>query len=61
MKNVTYPQIAKQLALRDKMLAALWGEYQDRKAQWGSDYLWSKHEDAGLVAEIEKFINETQC
>jgi hypothetical protein len=52
--------IARQFAVRDKMLAALWAEYEDRKAQWGSDYLWTKHEDADAIAEVEAFIKETQ-
>ena len=52
--------IARQLAARDKMLAALWAEYEDRKAQWGSDYLWEKHEDAKAIAEVKAFIAETQ-
>lgn len=52
--------IARQLAIRDKMLAALWAEYEDRKAQWGSQYLWEKHEDTEAIAEVEAFITETQ-
>ncbi len=52
--------IACQLAARDKMLSVLWAEYEDRKAQWGSDYLWSKHEDADAIAEVKAFIAQTQ-
>jgi hypothetical protein len=52
--------IARQLAARDKMLAALWAEYEDRKAQWGGDYLWTKHEDVEAIAEVGAFIAETQ-
>ena len=52
--------IARQLAARDKMLYALWTEYEDRKAQWGSDYLWTKHEDAEAIAEVKAFISQTQ-
>jgi hypothetical protein len=52
--------IARQLAVRDKMLAALWAEYTDRRAQWGDEYLWGKHEDAEAMAEVEAFIAQTQ-
>jgi hypothetical protein len=52
--------IARQLAVRDKLLAALWAEYEDRKAQWGDEYLWEKHEDAEAIAEVEAFIKKTQ-
>jgi hypothetical protein len=52
--------IARQLAARDKMLSVLWAEYEDRKAQWGSDYLWTKHEDADAIAEVKAFIAQTQ-
>ena len=52
--------IARQLAARDKMLSVLWAEYEDRKAQWGSEYLWEKHEDAEVIAEVKAFIAQTQ-
>lgn len=52
--------IARQLAARDKMLVVLWAEYEDRKAQWGVDYLWEKHEDAEVIAEVKAFIAQTQ-
>jgi hypothetical protein len=52
--------IARQLAVRDKMLATLWAEYEDRKAQWGSEHLWQKHEDTEAIAKVEAFITETQ-
>jgi|APGre2960657404_1045060.scaffolds.fasta_scaffold23782_2 hypothetical protein len=52
--------VACQLAIRDKMIATLWSEYEDRKAQWGSEYLWSKHEDVDAISEVEAFITETQ-
>jgi hypothetical protein len=42
------------------MLAALWAEYEDRKTQWGGDYLWTKHEDADAIAEVKAFIAQTQ-
>jgi hypothetical protein len=43
-----------------KLLRVLWTEYEDRKAQWGSEYLWSKHEDAEAIAEVQAFIAQTQ-
>jgi hypothetical protein len=52
--------IARQLAARDKMLAVLWAEYEGRKAQWGSDYLWEKHEDTEAIAEVKAWITQTQ-
>jgi hypothetical protein len=52
--------IARQLAARDKMLVVLWGEYEDRKAQWGDEYLWEKHEDAEAIAEVKAWIAQTQ-
>ena len=52
--------IARQLAARDKMLAVLWAEYEDRKAQWGSEYFWEKHEDAEAIAEVKAWIARTQ-
>ena len=33
-------------------LSDLIAEYDDRKAQWGDEYLWTKHEDAELIAGI---------
>ncbi len=53
--------IARQLAVRDKMLAALWAEYEDRRSQFGDDYLWEKHEDAEAIAVVEAFITDTQA
>ena len=52
--------IARQLAARDTMLAVLWAEYEDRKAQWGSEYFWEKHEDAEAIAEVKAWIARTQ-
>ena len=52
--------IARQLAARDKMLAVLWAEYEDRRAQWGDEYLWTKHEDAEAIEEVKVFITQTQ-
>ena len=52
--------IAKQLAIRDAMLAELWEEYTDRKSQWGDEYLWEKHEDAECIAKVKAFIEQTQ-
>jgi hypothetical protein len=43
------------------MLAALWAEYEDRKTQWGGDYLWTKHEDADAIAEVKAFIAGTDA
>lgn len=52
--------IARQLAVRDKMLAVLWDEYSDRKAQFGGEFLWEKHEHAESIAEICEFLTQTQ-
>ena len=53
--------IARQLAIRDKMLALLWAEYEDRRFQLGDEYLWGKHEDVDAISEVEAFITETQA
>jgi len=52
--------IARQLAARDEMLALLWNEYEDRRAQWGNEYLWGKHEDTLTIKKVEAFIKQTQ-
>lgn len=52
--------LAHQLAETSQMLAVLWAEYGDRKAQWGSDSLWEKHEDADAIAKVQAFITQTQ-
>lgn len=53
-------EIAEQLAVRDRMLAALWEEYCDRRSQFGSEYIWGKHEDEESIARIGEFIKQTQ-
>jgi hypothetical protein len=53
--------IARQLAVRDKMLALLWAEYEDRRFQFGDEYLWEKHEDVDAISEVEAFIIDTQA
>lgn len=53
--------IARQLAIRDKMLALLWAEYEDRRLQFGNEYFWEKHEDVDAIFEVEAFITETQA
>jgi len=53
--------MACQLAVRDKMLATLWAEYEDRRFQFGDAYLWEKHEDIDAVSEVEAFIADTQA
>jgi hypothetical protein len=37
-------------------LRALMEEYADRRAQWGDEYLWHKHEDAELIEDINRRI-----
>jgi len=37
-------------------LGLLLGEYKDRKSQFGSDYLWRKHEDAEGIAWVESVL-----
>ena len=45
-------ELAEARAQRDALVEALDGlmdEYTDRKAQWGSEYLWEKHECAEVI------------
>jgi hypothetical protein len=53
-------EIAEQLAVRDRMLDDLLAEYRDRRAQWGKECLWEKHEDTDAIKRVEKFVKETQ-
>jgi hypothetical protein len=39
-------------------LEALVAEYEDRMAQFGSDYLWQKHEDQEVLTEAKAAIAE---
>jgi len=43
-----------EAALRD-----LFEEYDDRAAQWGSEYLWQKHEDSEVVARSRACLTPT--
>lgn len=43
-----------EAALRD-----LFEEYDDRAAQWGSEYLWQKHEDSDIIARARKRLTPT--
>jgi hypothetical protein len=45
-------ELAETRAQRDALVEALDGlmvEYNDRKVQWGSEYLWDKHECAEVI------------
>ena len=37
-------------------LRDLMEEYADRRAQWGDEYLWSKHENTELIEDIRRRI-----
>ena len=47
-------QLAEASEQRDRLEEAgkvLADEYEDRRAQWGNEYLWTKHEDTERVNE----------
>ena len=49
-----------RIATLEKALLMLWEEYDDRRSQFGDDYLWEKHEDAEAIKEIEAFVGKIQ-
>ena len=51
-------KIEARLAETDKHLRDLMEEYADRRAQWGDEYLWRKHEDTELVEDIRRRLLE---
>ena len=44
--------LERELATVRRDLQDLMEEYADRRAQWGDEYLWRKHEDTELVEDI---------
>lgn len=49
-----------RIATLEKHLLKLWEEYDDRRSQFGDDYLWQKHQDAEAIEEIEAFVTKIQ-
>lgn len=49
-------ETTQRIATLEKALLMLWEEYDDRRSQFGSEYLWEKHEDADAIEAIEAFI-----
>jgi hypothetical protein len=41
----------------ERDLRALMEEYEDRRSQWGDEYLWRKHEDTKLLDGICRRIH----
>ena len=37
-------------------LSDLMEEYEDRRNQWGDEYLWDRHEDSMLIDDIHRRI-----
>jgi hypothetical protein len=50
--------LERELATVRRDLRGLMDEYADRRAQWGDEYLWGKHEDTELVEDIRRRILE---
>ena len=49
---------------RDMLVAAgklLAEEYEDRRSQWGDEYLWKKHEDTDAVNAAIAIFNAAKC
>lgn len=57
---MTESETDQRIAELEKHLLKLWEEYDDRRSQFGSDYLWDKHEDAEAIEEIEAFVAKLQ-
>ena len=57
---MTESETIQRIAELKKHLIKLWEEYDDRRSQFGSDYLWDKHEDAEAIEEIEAFVAKLQ-
>lgn len=57
---MTESETIQRIAELKKHLIKLWEEYDDRRSQFGSDYLWHKHEDAEAIEEIEAFVAKLQ-
>jgi ferritin len=57
---MTESETTQRIATLEKHLSKLWEEYDDRRSQFGDDYLWEKHEDAEVIEEIEAFVAKIQ-
>jgi hypothetical protein len=57
---MTESETAQRIATLEKHLSKLWEEYDDRRSQFGGDYLWEKHEDTEAIEEIEAFVAKIQ-
>jgi hypothetical protein len=53
-------ETTQRIAALEKALLKLWEEYDDRRSQFGNDYLWEKYEDAEAIEEIEAFVAKLQ-
>jgi len=57
------PETSVQNALKKKILFGalelLWEEYQDRKSQFGDNFLWRKHEDTKGIKWVESIVKES--
>ena len=53
-------ETTQRIATLEKHLLKLWEEYDDRRSQFGLEYLWEKHEDAEAIEEIEAFVTKLQ-
>jgi len=52
-------ELAEAKEQRDRLAEALEGlmdEYIDRKAQWGNEYLWDKHECVEVIQAAQKAL-----
>jgi hypothetical protein len=54
-------QVAQTLKreLRDA-LSTMLDEYDDRRSQYGTDYLWQKHEDTDAISSAEKTLTKAK-
>jgi len=41
-----------------RALSSLMKEYQDRKSQFGEEYLWKKHEDTEVIENALRIIEK---
>ena len=51
-------QLHREKAELLKALETLMNEYEDRKCQFGSDYLWEKHEDVDVISNARAAIDK---
>ena len=55
---MTESETTQRIATLEKALLKLWEEYDDRRSQFGWEYLWEKHEDTKAIEEIEIFVGK---